>query len=240
MWPIRGLAGGDSAPGAFADSIDCFSSAPSGAFAALRAHWRRAHTAKRRSAVLNPKALAMAEFSVGRGCLLGSLAATVRAKGEPALPLHADQAMFPAPFPEHNMMLTACWVLDDFTEAGGATRVLPGTNRLRRLPDDAESANAGGVPMACRPGSLAIWDGRVWHGNFARTAEGQRVVLHATYYRLLMRPGEDYSDVADGLIETYGERMSQLLGREDFLFKKHFDYVKGYEVFARTLNNARS
>ena len=191
-------------------------------------------------AVLNPKALAMAEFSVGRGCLLGSLAATVRAKGEPALPLHADQAMFPAPFPEHNMMLTACWVLDDFTEAGGATRVLPGTNRLRRLPDDAEAANPDGVPMACRPGSLALWDGRVWHGNFARTAEGQRVVLHATYYRLLMRPGEDYSDVADGLIETYGERMSQLLGREDFLYKKDFDYVKGYEVFARTLNNARS
>ena len=46
--------------------------------------------------------------------------------------------------------------------------------------------------------------------------------------------------MADGLIGTYGERMSQLLGREDFLFKKHFDYVKGYEVFARTLNNARS
>ena len=41
-----------------------------------------------------------------------------------------------------------------------------------------------------------------------------------------MRPGEDYSDVADELIETYGAPMSQLLGREDFLYKKGFDYVK--------------
>ena len=191
-------------------------------------------------AALHPAARAMAEFSVGRGFLLGSLAATVRANGEPALPLHADQDMFPAPFPDHNMMLTACWVLDEFTEASGATRVLPGSNQFRRHPSAEESANAGGVPMAGRAGSLALWDGRVWHGNFPRTIDGQRVVLHATYYRLLMRPGEDYSDVADGLIDTYGQPMSQLLGREDFLYKKHFDYAKGYDVFVRTVNNAKS
>ncbi len=191
-------------------------------------------------AALHPVARAMAEFSVGRGFLLGSLAATVRANGEPALPLHADQDMFPAPFPDHNMMLTVCWVLDEFTEAGGATRVLPGSNQFRRHPSAEESANAGGVPMAGRAGALALWDGRVWHGNFPRIIDGQRVVLHATYYRLLMRPGEDYSDVADGLIDTYGQPMSQLLGREDFLYKKHFDYMKGYDVFVRTLNNAKS
>ena len=191
-------------------------------------------------AALHPAVRAMAEFSVGRGFLLGSLAATVRANGEPALPLHADQDMFPAPFPDHNMMLTACWVLDEFTEAGGATRVLPGSNQFRRHPSAEEGANAGGVPMAGSAGSLALWDGRVWHGNFPRTIDGQRVVLHATYYRLLMRPGEDYSDVADGLIDTYGQPMSQLLGREDFLYKKHFDYAKGYDVFVRTVNNAKS
>ncbi len=65
-------------------------------------------------------------------------------------------------------------------------------------------------------------------------------MLHATYYRLLMRPGEDYSDVADQLIETYGTPMSQLLGREDFLYKKDFDYVNDYATFVRTLNNAKS
>ncbi|NJN05221.1 MAG: hypothetical protein HC814_00760, partial [Rhodobacteraceae bacterium] len=56
-------------------------------------------------AVLNPKVLAMAEFSVGRGCLLGSLLSTVRSKGSPVLELHSDQEMFPAPLPAHNMML---------------------------------------------------------------------------------------------------------------------------------------
>ena len=34
--------------------------------------------------------------------------------------------------------------------------------------------------------------------------------------------------------------MSQLLGREDFLYKKNFDYVNDYATFVRTLNNAKS
>lgn len=191
-------------------------------------------------AVLHPKAMAMAEFSVGRGFLLGSLAASVRANGEPGLPLHADQDMFPAPFPDHNMMLTVCWVLDDFTQAGGATRVQPGSAQFRRHPTDAEGANPDGFAMACPAGSLVLWDGRVWHGSFDRTTDGQRVVLHATYYRLLMRPGEDYSDVADDLIATHGQPMSRLLGREDFFYKKHFDYVADYDVFVQTMNNSRS
>ena len=34
--------------------------------------------------------------------------------------------------------------------------------------------------------------------------------------------------------------MSQLLGRDDFLYKKNFDYVNDYATFIRTLNNAKS
>ncbi|MAI78755.1 MAG: hypothetical protein CL917_07435 [Deltaproteobacteria bacterium] len=192
-------------------------------------------------AVLNPKVLAMAEFSVGRGSLLGSLAGTIRSKGAAPLELHSDQELFPAPFPEHNMMLTACWVLDDFTHEAGATRVVPGSHRLLRHPMEAEAVDeSAGLAMECSAGSIAFWDGRVWHGNTSRTIDGQRVALHASYYRLLMRPGEDYSDVADDLIATYGQPMSTLLGREDFLYTKGYDYVNDYARFTQTTNNSKS
>lgn len=192
-------------------------------------------------AVLNPKVSAMAEFSVGRGNLIGSLIPTIRSKGDPALDLHADQAMFPEPLPEHNMMLTACWVTDEFTKEGGATRVVAGTNRHLRHPTEQEVADSSGATATeCPAGSVVLWDGRVWHGNYARTIDDQRVVLHATYYRLLMRPADDYSDVAEELIETYGKPMSTLLGREDYMYKKDFDYVKDYDIFVTTINNARS
>ena len=40
-------------------------------------------------AVLAPKLMALAEFSVGRGFLLSQVAASVRAKGSPSIGLHA-------------------------------------------------------------------------------------------------------------------------------------------------------
>ena len=192
-------------------------------------------------AVLNPKVMAMAEFSVGRGGLIGSVISTVHAAGRPALALLSDQEVFPAPFPAHNMMLTACWATDEFSREGGCTRVVPGTHRhLRHPTEDEVAADTGAIPIACPAGSVALWDGRVWHGNYTRELAGKRVVLHATYYRLLMRPGENYSDVADELIAAYGAPMSQLLGREDFLDKKDFDYVNDYDTFVETLNNAKT
>ena len=140
------------------------------------------------------------------------------------------------------MMLTACWACDDFTQEGGATLVVPGTLPLMRHPTDEESAAAveGAIAMECPAGSVVLWDGRVWHGNWPRTIDGQRVVLHATYYRVLLRQGDNYSDEAEELIERYGTAMSQLLGEEDYFYKKNFDYVKDYAKFVRTMNNAKS
>ena len=45
-------------------------------------------------AALNPSVMAMAEFSVGRGFLMGSLIGTVRNAGDPSTPPHSDQDMF--------------------------------------------------------------------------------------------------------------------------------------------------
>lgn len=177
-------------------------------------------------AILNPMVMAIAEFSVGRGFLLYGLTTSVRATGAPVMLPHADQALVPAPFPEHNMQLVACWACDDFTKEGGATLVVPGTQVLRRHPRTEEAADLSrAIAIECPAGSIALWDGRIWHGSWPRTLEGERVVLHAVYCRLMMRPGEDYSDLADELIETYGTRMSQLLGCEDYLEEKDFDWV---------------
>ena len=191
-------------------------------------------------AALNPKAAAMAEFSVGRGNLIGNLIGTTKTSAMPKLGLHADQAMVPAPFPAHNMMLTCCWTLDDFTKDNGCTFVLPGSMAEMRHPTAAESAEQeeGVVAIECPAGSLVLWDGRVWHGSFPRQAEGKRVALHVTYNRLLMRPIEAYSDEqADALCAKWGKAMSTLLGREDYLQKAS---LPSLETFSQTMLNVRS
>jgi hypothetical protein len=188
-------------------------------------------------AILNPRLLAMAEFSVGRGFLISQVAASIRAKGAGSIGLHADHNWLPAPFPAHNMLLTGCWACDDYSEAGGSTLVIPGSNNLRRHPTPQETkANAGAIAIECPAGSVAMWDGNIWHSNYPRTLEGERVVSHITYTRLMMRPVEDYAAHADDLISAHGERMAQLMGREDMLNSPTgADYTK----LVATFNNAK-
>jgi hypothetical protein len=188
-------------------------------------------------AVLMPKLMALAEFSVGRGFLISQVAASVRGKGAGSIGLHADNNWLPAPFPDHNMLLTGCWACDGYTKEGGSTFVVPGSNRLRRHPDQEEvAACEGAVPIECEPGSVALWDGNLWHSNYVRTVDGDRVVCHITYTRLMMRPVEDYRAYADDLVERYGEHMAQLLGRHDMLMSPNgADYSK----LVQTFNNAK-
>lgn len=56
-------------------------------------------------AILSPKLMTMAEFSVGRGFLISQVAASVRPQGAPSIGLHADNNWVPAPFPAHNMLI---------------------------------------------------------------------------------------------------------------------------------------
>jgi ectoine hydroxylase-related dioxygenase (phytanoyl-CoA dioxygenase family) len=187
--------------------------------------------------VLNPNLLALAEFSVGRGFLISQVAASVRPKGAGSIGLHADNNWLPAPFPAHNMLLTACWACDEFTQAGGSTLIIPGSNTLRRHPDGAEIRGlAGATAIECPAGSVALWDGNLWHSNFPREIDGERVVCHITYSRLMMRPVEDYRAAADELVQAHGERMAQLLGRQDFLAGPN---GAEYDKLLATFNNAK-
>lgn len=193
-------------------------------------------------AALNPKLGALAEFSVGGGFLLSIEATTVRGQNDPSMDidLHADQVWIPAPFPEHNLFLTCCWATDDFTLESGATMVVPGSHRHRRMPTAEEvAAKDGAIAIECPAGSVAVWDGSVWHGNWPRTTPGHRVVLHVSYTRLMMRPMESYPpEIEEELITAHGDGMAQLLGRHDFLGKPE---GKGnYQKFYNAVVNSRS
>ena len=188
-------------------------------------------------AIMRPKLMALAEFSVGRGFLISQVAASVREKGAGTIGLHADNNWLPAPFPAHNMLLTACWACDGYTQDGGATLIIPGSNALKRHPSEQEIADCkGAIPIECPPGAVALWDGNLWHSNYPRAVDGERVVCHITYTRLMMRPVEDYAAYADDLIEKHGAPMAQMLGRDDMLMGPNgADYSK----LVTTFNNAK-
>ena len=154
------------------------------------------HPAVDRVATL-PKILAVAEASVGKGLRASQFVASIKREGDPALPMHADMGWMPAPFPAHNAVITFCIPCEGMTDAGGSTRIVPGSQSLRRHPQPEEVAAAETIPIECEKGSVAVWDGSVWHGSGERTIPGTRTVLHATYQRLYTQPIDDYTFLLD-------------------------------------------
>lgn len=192
--------------------------------------------------VLNPKIRTLAEIMCGKGALLSQLITSIRPRGAPKLGLHADQNWTPAPFPVHNQLFTMCWAMDPYTEAAGCTKVIPGTHRLRRHPTPEEGeAEMGAIPIECEANSLVCWDGSIWHGNYPRSIDGDRVVLHITFGRMALRTVENYDHLDEAWLAGKPFALRVMLGREDFLGsttveRGHADY----QLLPRTFSWART
>jgi hypothetical protein len=168
-------------------------------------------------AVVVPRLLALVEYLVGRGALLSQLIGTVRREEAAGLVLHADNSWFPAPFPQWEIMCTACWVTDEFTRDNGATLVIPGTHKNKcHPPHDIRQSLDGAIPIEAPPGSIALWDGSVWHGSYPRINPGERVVMHMTYTRIGMQPIDDYSHLDTAWLADRDPQLRSLLGRDLF------------------------
>ncbi len=187
--------------------------------------------------VLNPKIQAMVEVMCGKGALLSQLIATVRPKGAFVLPLHADFGSWSsAPFPVQNQLLTMCWTMEEFSEEAGATKVVPKSHAHRRLPSAEETQKAeGAIPIECQANSIACWDNSIWHGNYPREIEGERVVLHITFGRLQLRTVENYDHLDEAWLEGKAPELSIMLGREDHFGKST---INGPD-FKRIMNTAK-
>jgi hypothetical protein len=161
-----------------------------------------------------PSLLTLVEFILGRGAILSQLVGSVRQRGSPPLEMHVDNSWFPEPFPEWEMTCTACWVTDVFTREAGCTFAVPGSHLQRRHPPmDVRRTLDGAIPLEAPKGSIWLWTGSLWHGNYPRLLEGERIVLHMTFNRIGIHPIEDYGHLDSAWIREQPEEIAGLLGR---------------------------
>lgn len=186
-------------------------------------------------AITVPRLLALKEYLLGRGALFSQLSGSIRRKGPNSLGLHADNSWFPAPFPAWEIMCTGCFVTDEFTLEGGSTLVIPGTHKLRQHPPrDLRKTLEGAQPIVAPKGSIALWNGSVWHGNYPRQTDGERVVLHMTYTRIGMAQIETYDHLGDDWFEGKSPELPALLGRKVFTGRRHGWKENDKELLAET------
>ena len=180
-----------------------------------------------------PKILAFAEVSVGKGMRASQMIGSIkRQSNQGGDSVHADQNWVPAPFPEHNLVMTFCVPCEGMTAEGGATIVVPGSHKKRRHPK-AEETKSETISIEVEKGSAAVWDGSVWHGGGRRDIPGTRTVLHATYQRLYTQPIDDYSYLLadEEYMANTSDAMRSLLGADLFFGTanpRHGVYMKKF------------
>jgi ectoine hydroxylase-related dioxygenase (phytanoyl-CoA dioxygenase family) len=79
------------------------------------------------------------------------------------------------------------WLLDDFTEDNGATRVVPGSHRLTVSVRDAMPDPAGPHPdqvtLIAPAGTVIVFNSHLWHGGTLNRTDSQRRALHSYFTR---------------------------------------------------------
>jgi ectoine hydroxylase-related dioxygenase (phytanoyl-CoA dioxygenase family) len=142
-----------------------------------------------RDLMLDPLVDAVMTPLLGKDYILSSLTANIARPGGVPMYLHTDQGYvdFWTPKP---LVANIAWMLDDFTEANGGTRLVPGShlNRDRREYGLEEPIAAEGPA-----GAALIFDGRLTHGTGANlTASEERHAILSYHCRPFVRQQENY------------------------------------------------
>ncbi len=119
---------------------------------------------------VHPAIAPIIEGNLGDGFLISSLASVSIGPGESAQPIHADDQMMRLAKPHFPTVCNTMWALTDFTEENGATRIVPGSHRLK-TPSYGEAYES--IPALMRRGSVLIWTGSLWHGGGANVSADQ-------------------------------------------------------------------
>jgi ectoine hydroxylase-related dioxygenase (phytanoyl-CoA dioxygenase family) len=143
--------------------------------------------------------------------------------GESPQGLHRDDIVYPLSWPHQQVVLNTMWALDDFTEANGATLIVPGSHRTSPV----EMPPAADAVVATMPaGSVMFYVGTVWHGGGANRTDERRLGVILEYVASWLRAQENHvAAVPVEVMRTLEPRLQELLGYN--IFPPFLGYVDG-------------
>ena len=162
---------------------------------------------------VQPQVLELIEGVLGLQCLVSSLASISLAPGESAQVLHADDQVMPLEKPHAPTVANSMWALTDFTEANGATRLVPGSHRWPNPDYRRSDAQTPTIAAEMARGSVLVWDGSTWHGGGANTSDGVRVGVAMNYCAGFIRQQENQQlGIPHEVAATFTPELRQLCG----------------------------
>ncbi|MCK1641346.1 phytanoyl-CoA dioxygenase family protein [Bradyrhizobium sp. 157] len=190
-----------------------------------------------RDLVTHPVALELAEHVLGANFLLSSFTANIAKKGGMLEPLHRDNWWHPVPAcqgeayvrvgdrerytqdsaPKGTTMppcgCNVIWLLTDFTEENGGTRLVPGSHLLPVGPESSVPYKVPTIAATGKAGSIVFFDGRLWHGTGQNLTDEPGIGLLTFYVGPQFRQNENFFLGLDpAVLEQSPERVLDLLG----------------------------
>jgi ectoine hydroxylase-related dioxygenase (phytanoyl-CoA dioxygenase family) len=160
---------------------------------------------------VHPAVLPIVEGVLDRGCLVSSLSSIDIRPGETAQPIHADDQLLPLPKPHVAIVCNTMWALTDFTEANGATRLVPGSHLRDCSPEYGTHYDSIAAEMP--KGSVLVWHGSLWHGGGANRSDGRRVGIAMNYCAGWVRQQENQQlGIPPELVRRFEPRLQELVG----------------------------
>lgn len=100
-------------------------------------------------------------------------------------PFHVDMGLLPD---DKGFSVCNCvWMIDDFTLDNGALRVIPGSHRWMKIPqqalDEPYATHPDEVLVTGRAGTVVVMNAHLWHGGTANRTDRERRALHSFFCR---------------------------------------------------------
>lgn len=160
---------------------------------------------------VDPIVLPIVEGVLDRECLVSSLSSIAIGPGELAQPVHADDQVMPLAKPHVATVCNTMWALTDFTEANGATRIVPASHRAECSPTFGQHYDS--VPAEMPRGSVLVWHGSLWHGGGANTTAERRYGIAMNYCAGWVRQQENQQlGIPLDTVRRFPPRLQQLCG----------------------------
>ncbi|KVX09140.1 phytanoyl-CoA dioxygenase [Burkholderia ubonensis] len=131
--------------------------------------------------------------------------------GEGLQPLHRDDIAHHRRHPGPDSQIQVLYALSDYSEAMGATRVIPGSHKW---DDDRAPRFEESVPAEMNPGDGLLYLGSTYHGGGQNTTKDKpRTAIATTLVLGYLRQEENqYIAVPRQRVAQYSERVQRLLG----------------------------
>jgi ectoine hydroxylase-related dioxygenase (phytanoyl-CoA dioxygenase family) len=160
---------------------------------------------------VHPNVLPIVEKVLDPGLLISSLSSISIGSEESAQPIHSDDQLIPLPKPHPPIICNTMWAITEFTEANGATRLVPGTHLGDHSPDLFEQYES--IPAVMPKGSVLVWVGSLWHGGGANTTPDRRVGIAMNYCAGFIRQQENQQlGIPRHIAQHFGRRLQELAG----------------------------